>query len=61
MLMATDLHRCLGPGAARPRCRHRAPTNWQAKLLRERPKRCLMLLFEPPEREDRSRNPPCSA
>ena len=41
-VMATDLQRCLDP----TRLMHDAglvPDAWQAKLLRERPKRCLLL------------------
>jgi hypothetical protein len=41
MLMATDLHRCLDPVQLAIDAGI-TPDDWQAKLLRERPKRCLM-------------------
>jgi Terminase large subunit, T4likevirus-type, N-terminal len=42
MLIATDLHRALDP--VQLMCdTGLEPDDWQAKLLRERPKRCLML------------------
>jgi Terminase large subunit, T4likevirus-type, N-terminal len=42
MLMATDLHRCLDPVQLAIDAGIE-PDPWQAKLLRERPRRCLML------------------
>ena len=42
MLIATDILRCLDP-VQLARDAGIEPDNWQAKLLRERPKRCLML------------------
>jgi hypothetical protein len=42
MLMATDLHRCLDPVQLAIDAGIE-PDPWQAKLLRERPRRCLLL------------------
>jgi len=42
MLMATDLHRCLDPVRLARACGIE-PDPWQAELLRERPKRALLL------------------
>ena len=42
MLIASDLHRCLDPVQVAIDCGIQ-PDAWQAKLLRERPKRALLL------------------
>ena len=42
MLMAGDIRRCLDP-VELARDAGIAPDNWQSRLLRERPRRCLML------------------